>query len=208
MSLKIKVCGMKHPDNIKELNKLPVDYMGLIFYEKSPRYAGVLNPSDLDESLGTDKKKVGVFVNSDTDFILQIANKYSLDAIQLHGSETPEQTKELAKHKTVFKAFSISEITDFEKVADYEDCADYFLFDTKTPQYGGSGQKFDWSILKHYKGSTPFWLSGGISVEDAKEIKSISHPKLFGVDINSRFEIEPGLKDIQLLKQFIKEIRS
>ncbi|NDW19539.1 phosphoribosylanthranilate isomerase [Dysgonomonas sp. 216] len=198
---------MKYPDNIKELDKLSVDYIGFIFYEKSPRYAGLLSSLDLNQSLTKGKKRVGVFVNADRDFVLQTIDKYSLNVVQLHGNENTDMVQSLKKHAVVFKAFSISEVDDLKKTESYNGVADYFLFDTKTSQHGGSGQKFDWSILEHYKGNTPFWLSGGISVEDVDEIKEINHPKLFGVDINSRFELEPGSKDIQLLKQFIKEIK-
>jgi phosphoribosylanthranilate isomerase len=204
--MRIKVCGMKHPGNIRELNKLPVDFAGMIFHEKSPRYAGDMRPEDIRNSFCGGKERVGVFVDADMDYITQMSNRYGLDLIQLHGSESPDFCSELNKTMPVIKAFSISEKSDFEKTKAYEDLWGYFLFDTKTPQYGGSGKKFDWDILDAYDGKTPFFLSGGITINDIDKIKGIRHIRLYGVDLNSKFEIEPGLKDTGLLKQFIKQL--
>ncbi|MFV0417769.1 MAG: phosphoribosylanthranilate isomerase [Dysgonomonas sp.] len=201
----IKVCGMKNPDNIKELGQLPIDYMGMIFYEKSPRFVDRLTESDL-QILPKDIKRVGVFVNAGADYIKAKIKEYNLDFIQLHGGESPEFCAELNKIIPVVKAFSVSEIKDLEKTEAYEGTANLFLFDTKTPQYGGSGQKFDWNILNEYKGTRPFLLSGGISADDAESIKAIRHPQFYGIDLNSKFELEAGLKDIQLLQQFIKAL--
>lgn len=202
----IKVCGMKNPDNIKELGQLPIDYMGMIFYEKSPRFVDRLTVTDL-YTLPKDIKRVGVFVNAGADYIKAKIKEYNLDLVQLHSNESPEFCKELNKTTPVVKAFSISEAKDLEKTGAYEDAASIFLFDTKTPQYGGSGQKFDWNILNEYKGSIPFLLSGGISTDDVENIKTIRHPQFYGIDLNSKFELEPGLKDIQLLEQFIKSLK-
>lgn len=206
--MKIKVCGMKYPDNIKELNKLSIDFVGMIFYKKSPRYVADLNPVDICNLFRGEKERVGVFVNADMDYIIQSTNKYELDLIQLHGDESPDFCRELNKSIPVIKAFSISGVVDIEQTKQYEGAANYFLFDTKTFQYGGSGKKFDWSILNEYKGNTPFILSGGISVDDVEAIKNIKHSLFFGIDLNSRFEIEPGLKDIELLKQFIIQLKN
>lgn len=201
---------MKNPDNIKELSRLPIDWMGLIFYPKSPRYIGDLDPKALNalpENIG----RVGVFVNEDIEKVKQAVEKYDLNYLQLHGNESPDYCSKL---KLIFpsiqiiKAFNIAEASDFDKTKDYEGIADYFLFDTKTTQYGGSGQKFDWSILNEYKGNTRFFLSGGISAGDALQIKKLENNRIIGLDLNSRFETEPGLKDIELLNQFIKEIKS
>lgn len=194
---------MKHPDNIAELNQLPIDWMGMIFYEKSPRFVG----QEEIELATTNLKRVGVFVNADLDYIVNKIKTYKLDYIQLHGNESPDFCKEIRKIKPVIKAFSIAQAEDFANVENYKDACDYFLFDTKTPQYGGSGVKFDWAILKQYKGDTPFLLSGGISADDVEAIKAINHPQMAGIDLNSRFEIEAGLKNINLLANFIKEIR-
>ena len=192
----IKVCGMKYPDNISDLSMLPIDFIGMIFYEKSPRYVSDLQPEEINTR---GKELVGVFVNASETEIMQMTNKYNLDLIQLHGSESPEFCKKLNETMPVIKAFSIADASDFEQTKEYEGLWGYFLFDTKTPQYGGSGQKFDWQILKEYKGSMPFLLSGGISIDDVEAIKQIKHPRFEGIDLNSRFEIEPGLKDINKL---------
>ncbi|GAB6007575.1 phosphoribosylanthranilate isomerase [Dysgonomonas reticulitermitis] len=205
--MKIKVCGMKYPGNIRELNKLPVDFTGLIFHKKSPRYVDDLKPADIRNSFHGGKEKVGVFVNADMDYIIQMVNEYTLYLIQLHGDESPDFCKELNKTAPVIKAFSITENFDFDQTKAYEDICDYFLFDTKTPRHGGSGLKFDWKILDRYSGNTPFFLSGGISSEDAERIKEIQHPQLYAVDLNSRFETAPGLKDIELVEQFIKRLK-
>lgn len=192
---------MKYPDNIEELGRLPIHLMGMIFYEKSPRFVEnvILSDAKID--------RVGVFVNAEQEYIKGKVDDYNLKFVQLHGNESPEFVKELNKSIPVIKAFSISEVADLEQTERYEGLQGYFLFDTKTPQYGGSGQKFDWSILDNYKGNTPFLLSGGISIDDAKAIKQIKHPKFAGVDLNSRFEIEPGLKDINLLHQLINVLK-
>ena len=208
--MKIKVCGMKNPYNIRELAQLPIDFMGLIFYTKSPRYIGDLTPEVLDvlpENIG----RVGVFVNEDLQVVVDSINKYRLNYVQLHGNESPEyylNLKEFSPEIKIIKAFSIAEASDLEKTDNYENKVDYFLFDTKTPQYGGSGQKFDWSILNDYKGNTPFFLSGGISAEDALLIRKLENNRIVGLDLNSKFEIEPGLKNIELLHRFINEIKS
>ena len=194
---------MKHPDNIDNLDKLPIDFVGMIFYEKSPRHIDNLNPEEIKTK---GKELVGVFVNAPETEIMQMVNKYNLDIVQLHGNESPEFCKKLNETIPVIKAFSIADASDFEQTKDYEGLWGYFLFDTKTPQYGGSGQKFDWQILEEYKGNTPFLLSGGISVDDAEAIKKITHLRFVGIDLNSRFETKPGLKDINLLQQFIKTL--
>jgi len=193
--------------NIQQLATLNPDYMGFIFYEKSPRYAASVDKSVLT-SLPAGIKRVGVFVSESVEVMRATAQAYGLDALQLHGGETPLQCLQLREEDYIlFKAFSIAEAADFEILEEYEGCCDYFLFDTKTSGHGGSGEKFDWSLLDHYKGETPFFLSGGIYLDDVEAIKNITHPKFAGVDVNSRFEIEPGLKDIEKLKVFIQKIR-
>lgn len=207
--MKVKVCGMKHPDNIENLSLLPVDYMGFIFYPKSLRYVGELSPK-LIHSSTTYMMKVGVFVNENQENLFNIVEKYDLNAIQLHGNETQMYCKNIVKNFpkiNVIKAFSILGVNDLNLTKEYEEFCDFFLFDTKSQQYGGTGKKFDWSILNSYKGEKRFFLSGGISIEDVEKIKEIQHPKLYGLDINSNFEIEPGRKDIELVKQFIQQIK-
>lgn len=194
---------MKFSDNIEELDKLDINYMGFIFFDKSPRNIEVRPDIKLSKKV----ERVGVFVNSDIDTIITKVNEYHLDIIQLHGNESPEFCKELNKTMPIIKAFSIAEASDFEFTKEYQDLWGYLLFDTKTPQYGGSGQKFDWAILNEYKGEMPFFLSGGISENDVETIKAIKHPKLAAIDLNSKFEIEPALKDIKKLEKFINAIR-
>lgn len=202
---------MKDSDNITELSELPIEMMGMIFYEQSPRYVGTLSKNDI-QSIGKTTTeqgidRVGVFVNEKLENILQKVDQYMLDMVQLHGDESPEFCRELNTSIPIIKAFSIADVADLEKTQPYEGLWGYFLFDTKTPQRGGSGQKFDWAILEAYTGRTPFLLSGGISAEDAEAIQQINHPKFYGVDLNSRFETEPGIKNIQLLEQFIKTLK-
>lgn len=209
--MKVKVCGMKHSQNIEALGKLSVHFMGLIFYAKSPRFAGSLAEEELLRLLPEHIRKVGVFVNADVDEIETAARQYQLHYIQFHGSESLELIREvksrLPRIKTI-KAFNVAQVEDLDATFSYAGQVDYFLFDTKTEQHGGSGKKFDWAILQAYCGETPFFLSGGISLEDAEELRLLHHPKLFALDINSKFEMEPGLKDIQRIEKFIKQIQS
>lgn len=206
--MKIKVCGMKNPENIEQLGLLPIDFMGLIFYPKSPRYATNLDLSNLS-TLPDSVERVGVFVNEELQTIISLVDKYKLTYIQLHGTEIPEFCKQCCLTGTkVIKAFNISNESDLEIAKDYADSCDYFLFDTKTPQHGGSGLKFDWNILNVYHGTTPFFLSGGISESDIISIQNLSYPQLYALDLNSRFEIEPGMKDINKLKNFISHFKT
>lgn len=203
----IKICGMRDSQNIQEVAALKPDFLGFIFYPKSPRYAVTVDKAVL-EALPAGIKKVGVFVNESVEQMRQIAQEYGLDALQLHGGETPLQCLQLREEGyLLFKAFSIAEASDFDILEDYDGCCDYFLFDTKTPQHGGSGQKFDWSLLDNYRGETPFFLSGGIDLDDVEVIKNIKHPKFVALDVNSRFEIEPALKDVVKLKRFFENIK-
>ncbi len=212
----IKVCGMREPENIAAIAMLPIDYMGFIFYEKSPRYVThlnvgrVLNPANVKKV-----KKVGVFVNEEMDVILSKAIDYQLDAIQLHGNETNDFIEKLRSQflpsgedlgGAIIKAIPILEKSDFEKINDYPD-ADFLLLDTKTVQHGGSGQKFDWSLLNDIDFPKPFFLSGGINEDDVEAIKQLKINNLYGIDINSKFEIEPALKDVEKVERFVNAMR-
>ena len=204
--MKIKICGMKYSENIKAVSVLKPDFMGFIFYPKSPRYVGALDISVLNEFPKT-IKKIGVFVNENLENILTIAYKYKLDGMQLHGTELVEMCEKLKEvGYIVIKAFPIAEAYNFKVTKAYEGACDYFLFDTKTDAYGGSGVKFNWKMLDEYKGETPFLLSGGISADDAEDILKIEHPKFTGVDLNSKFEIKPGIKNVKLLEKFISQL--
>ncbi len=203
----VKVCGMRDAENISQLSRLNVDWIGFIFYEKSPRYVQAIdgvNGAVENYSL----KKVGVFVNAAYQQIMEMAAAYRLDYIQLHGSESPVFCQTLREQGfSVIKAFSVSTAADLEKINEYEGSADFFLFDTKCTGYGGSGKQFDWSILASYQGKTPFLLSGGINPESAGAVKNFTHPQFAGIDLNSGFEIEPGLKDIRKLEFFLDKIK-
>ncbi len=203
-TLKIKVCGMKDDNNIKELMELQPDYMGFIFYEKSKRdVQGVLN-QELLLSFPKSIKKTGVFVNASTAFILEKVETYQLDAVQLHGQESPEQAKEIKdKGLEVFKAFSVGETFDFAQLESYKGAVDYFLFDTKGKEVGGNGFTFDWTILNDYDNEVPFLLSGGLDGNNIEDVKKLSHLNIYAVDVNSKFEIEPALKDIDMLKSTV-----
>lgn len=205
--MKIKVCGMKYPDNIKAVQNLKPDFMGFIFYKNSPRYMVNAMPSLIRFNENT--KKVGVFVNSPVLEVMSFVNKFSLDFVQLHGNERVEYVRKLAGSKTkIIKAFRINEDFDWEIIHRYVPYVNYFLFDTATKKYGGSGLKFDWSLLNHYQEKTPFFLSGGITLEDIQEIKSLHISELFGIDVNSGFEIAPGIKNTELVKEIINKIRN
>lgn len=197
----IKVCGMREEQNISDLEKLDIDWMGMIFWSGSKRYVS-RPPSRLPQRV----KKVGVFVDASLDDIRQHVSDYQLDIIQLHGHETPAFLEAL-KPLTLIKAFNIADASDLEKTKAYEGIADYFLFDTKGKIVGGNGEKFDWTVLTAYEGSTPFLLSGGIGPDDVQKVKQFHHHKCIGIDLNSRFESAPGLKDIVQLQTFIKQIR-
>jgi len=208
--MKIKVCGNRNLNQMKELEKLGIDYAGLIFYPQSPRYV-------LDEISGKDVRdlnlsipKVGVFVNADEEEIMQQIEDFDLDMVQLHGDETPSFCSRISNQIKVIKAFRIA---DFEAnvdwlVKEYDEVCDYYLFDkANAGLYGGTGEKFNWNLLESSVIGKPFFLSGGISSEDAEALKSFHHPFFYGVDVNSRFEKEPGIKDMQLIKKFVKNLK-
>ncbi len=200
----IKVCGMLHSQNIQELALLKPDFIGFIFYEKSKRYVGSQLDINTLNTLPKTIKKVGVFVDESEQIIIEIVEKYHLDYVQLHGEESPDFCKNLKENGIkVIKAFSVDESFDFEATKQYETIADLFLFDTKTAEKGGSGKTFDWQILEKYHGPKPFLLAGGIDENNFEKAKNIKHKYLFGLDINSKFDIEPGLKNIEKLKKIL-----
>ena len=206
--MQIKICGLRDPENIREIAALQPDFMGFIFYPNSPRYVGQLDAGSLT-SLPTSIKKTGVFVNENLENILTVISKYNLDAVQLHGADNKKLCRKIRQEaKTmVIKVFPIMDASNFRVTGDYEAVADFFLFDTKTDLYGGSGQKFNWNILQEYTGNKSFLLSGGIGADDVKALRAIEHPLLAGVDLNSKFELKPGVKNVALLKQFIDELK-
>ncbi len=244
MELIIKVCGMREPSNVLQLQELDIDWMGMIFFKKSAR--------NIEQPISIKKEtpRVGVFVNEKLSIIFRKIEDYNLDLVQLHGDESVDfcrkikenfrsettrppfglrearqdvKLSEVAKTsrfsqsegrshiplpKKIIKVFSVGNDFDFSRLKPYEAVVDYFLFDTKGESRGGNGVVFDWDILKKYNSNVPFLLSGGISEDSVEAIKAFQHPKMIGIDINSRFEIEPAFKDIKKIKTFIHELRS
>ncbi len=205
--MKIKVCGLKFPENVRAVAALQPDYVGFIFYPHSPRFVGY-EPNEELTRLRLPAKKVGVFVDKDFSTIKSIIQIYQLDAVQLHGNELPEMCAALQKQVEVFKAFGVDGAFDFGLLKPYENVVDYFLFDTKTTAHGGSGEAFDWQVLQKYQLKTPFFLSGGLSNQNLEEVLKLKHPAFYGLDLNSRFEDEPGLKNIEKLKEAFDLIKA
>ena len=208
MNAVIKICGMREPENILAVAELSPDFMGFIFYPGSPRFAGELLKPEILAELAPEIRKTGVFVNEGLSGIIHTVKKYSLDAVQLHGEEPPELCRQIRDMGVqVIKAFRIREISSFTLCSDFINSTDYFLFDTMTINHGGSGQKFDWKLLDSFDPGHPFFLSGGISPTDIDGISRINNSSFYGIDLNSRFEIGPGLKDPEKLKNFTEELR-
>ena len=219
----IKVCGMREADNIRDVEALGIDMMGFIFWPKSSRYV-----SQRPDYLPKRVKRVGVFVDEEPEQVRRLAGEYGLDYIQLHGHEMPEVISYLRTpalpHPRIIKAFNISTAEDLLLTQPYEGLVDYFLFDAKGKSVGGNGEKFNWDVLEAYQGSTPFLLSGGIGPDDAERVNAFvrgdsfdersgkgerqSARKCIGIDLNSRFELAPGLKDITKLREFISNLNT
>ena len=230
----IKVCGMREPENIRAVSVLGIDMMGFIFWKGSPRFvqmissqAGIIPDYSLERlnkgrgkveestSIIEQPKRVGVFVDDMPQSIVTRVFNYGLDFVQLHGEESRVMIENLRRTLEpdikqgvkIIKALSIEKPEDVSRYKEYEGVVDMFLFDTKCKTVGGSGEQFDWSVLDQYDGETPFLLSGGIGPDDVERVKSFKHPQFAGIDLNSRFEIEPGLKDVEALRRFINAIR-
>ena len=211
---------MRDADNIRDISALGVDMIGLIFYPPSPRYvqqfssgAGII--PDYAPDMGKTPLRVGVFVDDMPQNIVTRVYNYKLDYIQLHGNE-PRETLEnlratidpdIKPQIKIIKAISVSSAEDIKKYKEYVGAADLFLFDTKCKTVGGSGEQFDWQVLQQYDGETPFLLSGGIGPEDVERLKAFQHPKCIGIDLNSKFEIEPALKDVEKLRKFLLKVK-
>lgn len=211
----VKVCGMRDAGNIREVEQLStelsvvsdqqsIDMMGFIFWPKSSRYV-----SERPAYLPTEVRRVGVFVDACLDEVVARVHDYALDAVQLHGKESPAYVARLRSacpSVLLLKALSVAGHDDIAAYRPYEGVVDYFLFDTKCKTVGGSGQQFDWTVLDAYDGTTPFLLSGGIGPDDAEHVKAFRHPRLAGIDLNSRFEVSPAFKDVNKLKQFLEQL--
>ena len=207
----IKVCGMREPENIRAVEATGTDWMGFIFFPKSPRFV-----ENVPDYLPQRSKRVGVFVNASIDEIVEKIKPFQLQLIQLHGKEAPAFCRELRQHipadMKIIKMIPISTRNDIQMADSYTNDVDYFLFESKIStnggSYGGSGQQFDWSILQRYQGSVPFLLTGGIGEEDAEQIAHFLHPQFIGIDLNSRFETAPALKDTKKIRAFVDKIRN
>lgn len=203
--MKLKVCGMKC--NIAEVAKLQPDYLGFIFYKKSARNFDIEHIPEVSKSI----KITGVFVDAPFEYVLETMNTHNLQAIQLHGKETPEYCKQLQSNTIdIIKVFSIKDAFDFSVLESYEDVCDYYLFDTKGELPGGNGYTFNWTLLNEYPSTKPFFLSGGIGLNQIEKLKafkkSTAAKYCFAIDVNSKFETAPGLKNIELLKDFKSQL--
>lgn len=208
--MKVKVCGIATFNQLNSMKDAGAEYAGMIFYKPSPRY--VLNNMSYEEITKVRNiQKIGVFVNSPVEEVLTVVKQAGLQMVQLHGEEPPSDCEELAQHLPVIKAFRLNEEFKFESIlSSYANTCSYYLFDTMGSSYGGTGKKFNWDVLKNYHSDKPFFLSGGIEFSDIEKIKNFyGQPEaenLYAIDINSRFEISPGIKDLQLVKQFIQKL--
>lgn len=208
--MNIKVCGITQLKQLQQLDGLNIEFAGLIFVKDSPRYVGDKLDKDAVKNADFDLKKVGVFKDPEMIDVLDAIDEYGLDAVQLHGDESPEMCEDLSSEVEVIKAFSIDAATkDIDAlVADYDAVCDYYLFDTKANgESGGTGKQFDWKVLSKAKIEKPFFLSGGIGIDDADKVKRFKHPDYYGVDINSKFEKEPGVKDMAQVLLFKKGLK-
>ena len=201
----VKVCGLNNRNNILDISKMNIDLMGFIFYNNSPRYFN--NALNFDEVRQIPKtiKKVGVFVNASINNLLNTIAHYDLDFVQLHGNENPEYCKELMQYVKVIKTISVNDKNSILEINNYTNVCTYFLFDTASPSYGGTGHPFNWQLLEETTIDIPFFISGGVSIENITEIKNLNFKNFVGVDVNSKFEINPGLKDLNKIQQLIKE---
>ncbi len=203
----LKVCGMRSKENIEELLEVEPEFMGLIFYPKSKRFVRELDAEVIDRLERSETKVVGVFVNASLEVIEQKVEEYKLDFVQLHGDEPLELGQQLAeKGMRVIKVFGVKDELPQEEISLWEPLVDYFLFDTKSTGYGGTGQRFSWNILKDYQARKPFFLSGGIALENANEVLEMDIPELVGVDVNSKLEIAPAIKDMEKVRDLKKLI--
>lgn len=201
----VKVCGFKDDKNLSSIIQLDIDMIGLNFYPKSKRYLD--DDGQLATLIPEQIERVGVFVNENFDRVVELAKLHQLHYVQLHGDESPAYCARMKTHVNVIKAFGVSPHDNLDDLTASYDTCEFLLFDTHTIHRGGSGRKFDWKVLESYSGSIPFLLAGGLEPDDYKEIKRIDHDRLIGVDINSKFETSPGVKDVEKLNYFIENIR-
>jgi len=210
--MRVKVCGMTQLDQVRKLDEEGADFAGFIFYSKSPRYVGKHIKADQLKKAKLRLGKVGVFVNAAYDDLLRQVDEYGLDMVQLHGDETPRFCEQVANYVNVIKVFRLGEDDPIDwLIRPFQDSCDMFLFDTEGAGYGGTGKKFNWEILKSATIDKIFFLSGGIEAGDTEKLNAFSKEpvakKLFSIDINSKFEISPGVKDLAKVKGFIHGLK-
>lgn len=206
--MNLKVCGMTDFEQLKTLEEFGIEFAGLIFYEGSKRFVSNKLEDQKSQIRNLQIKRVGVFVNARTEDIKEKVKEYGLSYVQLHGDESPEFCEEIKKFIPVIKAVRINDETKLlNELRDYEEACDYFLFDTDSKHYGGTGKKFDWQILESVAIAKPFFLSGGIGLQDVAEINAFDHPMFYAIDINSKFEISHGIKDLKQVEAFIQNLK-
>lgn len=206
--MKIKVCGLRDAANLEQIAALKPDFVGFIFYDQSPRFVGDQLDEATMKALPRSIRKVGVFVNASPESILRNVKKYDLQYVQLHGNETPEYCRSLQNRGiNIIKAFRIDGSFNFSMLNNYKAFADFFLFDAKGDQPGGNGITFDWGVLKNYDNSKPFFISGGIGLDNLDQLEQLKGMKLYGVDVNSQVETAPGVKDVDKVKELIDRLR-
>lgn len=205
--MKVKVCGMTNLEQLQQLEAMHIDFAGMIFYPKSARFVGDKLSHFKSQISNLKLNKVGVFVNADIATIKDAVEAYGLKYVQLHGDETPQFCAAVKSFVSVIKAIRIGLDTNLdEQLKQYEDVCDYFLFDTDSKQYGGSGKRFNWEVLQNAAINKPFFLSGGIGLEDIEAVTHFQHPNLFAIDVNSKFEVAPGLKDMNKVKSLNEDL--
>lgn len=208
--MKIKVCGITLLEQLEKLDEIGIDYAGLIFYDQSLRCINNKIRAEDVRNKTFSLKKVGIFVNAEEEYIMKQAEDYGLDMVQLHGDETPGFCKSISDYITVIKAFRITQNNEQNidwMIKPFDEYCDFYLFDTNRKNaYGGTGEKFDWNILKENTINKPFFLSGGIGVKDIDKLKSFEHPFFYGIDVNSRVERAPGIKDMEAVQQLENEL--
>jgi phosphoribosylanthranilate isomerase len=206
--MNVKVCGLRDAENLREVAALNPDFIGFIFYDKSPRFVGEELEVDVIRSLHRSIRKVGVFVNASPEFIIRNVKKYDLQYAQLHGNETPDYCKALRMRGiNIIKAFRIDASFNFMMLNNYKNHCDFFLFDAKGEQPGGNGVQFDWALLSRYDNEKPFFISGGIGLANVADLEQLRHLKLYGVDVNSQVEVSPGVKDVEKVRALIGLLR-
>jgi phosphoribosylanthranilate isomerase len=205
--MNLKVCGITEMKQLHQLDGLDIEFAGMIFYKESPRYvANKINKKELQDA-DLDIRKVGVFVNPGFDEVMETVQDYNLDIVQLHGDEDPALCRKLAKEVELIKAFRVNATNEKEiekLIKPFDEVCDYYLFDTAGPKesFGGTGMQFDWNVLNNARIEKPFFLSGGIGLDEIPKLNSFRHPDLYAIDINSKFEKSPGIKDMGLILEF------